>query len=96
MVVSGRKFPGLEDSLAAAHRLLEQEGVVEVDLETPEQLVIEPPMEPLGRCGPYQSGAAYASSVLQSVRRLPDQVTVRVVLNGESFDEGTNAEAEMA
>ncbi len=54
----------------------------------------EPSIEPLGRCGPYRSGADYASSVLQSVPPLPDQVTLRVVLNKESFDEGTNAEAE--
>jgi len=90
------RLPGPEDSVAAAERLLEQDGVVEVELPTAEQLVSEPPVEPLGRSGPYQSGMAYVSSVLESVRRLPDQVTVRVVLNGESFDERTNAEAETA
>ena len=90
------RLPGPEDRVAAADRLLEQHGVVEVDLPTAEQLVSEPPIEPLGRCGPYQSGAACACSVLQSVRRLPGQVTVRVVINKESFDEGTNAEAETA
>jgi len=93
---SVRKRPGLEDSVAAADRLFEKDGVVEVDLATAEQLVSEPSIEPLGRDGPYQSGAAYASSVLQSVRRLPDQITVRVALNTESFDERTNAEAELA
>ena len=34
--------------------------------------------------------------MLQSVRRLPDQTTVRVVLNEESFNEATNAKAEVA
>ncbi len=67
-------LPGREDSIAAADCMLEQDGVVEVDLPTAEQLVSESPVEPLGRCGPYQSGAAYVSSVLQSVRRLPDPV----------------------
>jgi hypothetical protein len=90
------RLPGLEDSIAAADRLLERDGVVELDLPTAEQLVSEPPVEPLGRRGPYQSGADYLSSVLQSVRRLPDKVTVRVVLNEESFDEGTDAKAEKA
>jgi len=89
-------LPAGQETLAAAERLLEQEGVVEVELPSAEQLVSEPPIEPLGRSGPYQSGVAYASSVLQSVRRLPDEVAVRVVVNGESFDEGTNAEAETA
>lgn len=65
-------LPGLEDSIAAADCMLEQDGVVEVDLPTAVQLVSESPVEPLGRCGPYQSGAACISSVLQSVRRLPD------------------------
>jgi len=88
--------PGSEDGLAAAHRMLEQDGVVEVKLPTADQLVSEPPIEPLGRRGPYQSGAAYVSDVLQSARRLPDQVTVRVVMNGESFDDVTNTEAETA
>jgi len=90
------RLPETEDSVAAAERLLEEDGVVEVDLPSADQLVSEPSIEPLGRCGPYQSGADYASSVLQSVRRLPDQVTVRVVMNDESFDERTNAEAETA
>ena len=89
-------LPGLENSIAAADRLLEQDGVVEVDLPTAAQLVSEPSVEPLGRRGPYQSGAAYVSSVLQSARRLPDRVTVRVVLNKEPFNEDTNAKAETA
>jgi hypothetical protein len=55
-------LPGREDSIAAADCMLEQDGVVEVDLPTAEQLVSESPVEPLGRCGPYQSGAAYVSS----------------------------------
>jgi hypothetical protein len=88
--------PGLEDRLAAAYRLLEEDSVVEVCLPSVDQLVCEPPIGPLGRHGPYQSGAAYASSVLQSARRLPEQVTVRVVVSGDSFDENTNAKAETA
>jgi len=43
--------PGLEESVAAADRLLEQGGVDQVDLPTAEQLVSEPPTEPLGRGG---------------------------------------------
>jgi hypothetical protein len=86
----------VEDRLAPADRQLEQEGFVEVELPTVGQLVSEPPIEPLGRHGPYQSGIAYVSSVLGSLRRLPDQVTVRVLVNDESFDEGVNGEAEKA
>ncbi len=50
------RLPGLKDTIAAADRLLEQDGVIEVDLPTAEQLVSEPPIQPLGRCGPYQIG----------------------------------------
>ena len=56
----------------------------------------EPSIEPLGRRGPDQSGVAYVSSVLESARRLPDEVTVRVVVRDESFDESAEAKAVTA
>ena len=56
----------------------------------------EPSIEPLGRRGPDQSGVAYVSSVLESARRLPDEVTVRVVVRDESFDESAKAKAVTA
>ena len=88
------KIPWLEERVTAVDRRLESDGVIEIDLATADQLVSEPPIEPLGRRGPYQSGASYLASVLGSVRRLPDQVTVRVVMNGESIDAGANAKAQ--
>lgn len=86
----------IADRLELVERRLERDGVIEVEVASVHDLVSEPPIEPLGRWGPYESGVAYISSVLESLRRLPEQVTVRVMVDDNSFDERENADAEAA
>lgn len=88
------RLASVEEPLAAAHRRLERDGVLEVELESLDQLVGEPNLEPLGRAGPYESGAARVAGVLESARRLPDTLTVRVLLPARSDDGPGDAAAE--
>ena len=90
------RLAGVDDSLELADRRLERDGVIEVELSSVHELLSEPQIEPLGRSGPYESGVAYVSSVLESLRRLPERVTVRVVVDGDSLDEREQADAEAA
>lgn len=76
----------VEERLAAAHRRLEKHGVLELELERAVELVAEPGVEPLGRAGPYESGAARLAGMLESARRLPDALTVRALLPAHSDD----------
>lgn len=87
-------LPSVEEPLAAAHRLLEQHGVLELELERAVELVAEPGVEPLGRAGPYESGAARLAGVLESARHLPESLTVRARLPAHSDDAPGDAAIE--
>jgi len=90
------RFSEVEDRLAAVTQQLERDGVVEVDVPTVDRLVSQPSIEPPGRSGPYQSGVDYVCSVLESVKRPPRELTVRVVVTDGALDPGASAAAETA
>jgi hypothetical protein len=67
--------------LDADLELLRQERVVVIELTELGDLVREPDRDPMAaRCGPDRSGVEDVAATLVAARRLPDHLTVRVVL----------------
>jgi MFS family permease len=77
--------PEITRRLDAAHARLERDGVLELELRSPSGL--------LERDGRPESGVETLAGVLVSAPRLPESVTVRVVLTG-SLADADRAEAE--
>jgi len=72
MAVRHGKRPELARALEAAHEQLEHDGSIEIELQSLDRL--------LGDRDGVESGADYLAGVLESARRLPAGLVVRVVL----------------
>src|SRR6188768_4334050 len=71
----------VNERLSADLERLEREHLLVLELESLEHLLCEPDRDPfVDRRGPHRSGIDDAVSTLRAARRLPDEVTVRVLL----------------
>ena len=71
----------VNERLSADLERLEHEHLLVLELESIEHLLCEPDRDPFAsRRGPHRSGIDDAVSTLRAARRLPDDLTVRVLL----------------
>lgn len=83
----------LDDDL----RRLDDEGVLELALDDLRDLVVDPDRDPFAPTrSPEQAGLHDLASTLASRRRLPDSLTVRVLLPAGSKVEPSQADVEAA
>jgi hypothetical protein len=76
---------------------LKQEGVLELALDELRHLVEEPELDPFSpRRSPELAGVDDLAATLASLRRLPENLTVRVSLPSGASDEPSVADAEAA
>jgi len=69
------------EKLDKALARIEQENIIELRLDDLSDLLVEPEATPFDiRRSPYRSGVEDIALTLSTVERLPDQLTVRVVL----------------
>ena len=83
--------------LDAQLRLLREEHLVAIGVATPENLRREPEADPMElRAGTPRAGIDDLASTLLAVRRLPSDLTVRVVLHAEAGVTPSEADVESA